>query len=219
MVPKSWCSFSPEKKKSQSVGSDMSLIVRLVPGWVFLPFSHCVPPLPLPQWSVSSHYAQWHSLSEGHGRSAKSFTGPSQPFNWNHKRTFFGHKSPYVGFVAIRLTRKAREPDKKGLEEMYCWDIMLSVTWQLVEESGKAWPGLGWSGLGTTQWLMEWSKATLKTQFHKKRCLGGTSGTVNYLSQPQSNTALNSWLELNCMKLPTVWEQSLAHRASSFKIF
>ena len=39
-----------------------------------------------------------------------------------------------MGFVAIRLTRKASEPDKKGLGEMYCWDIMLSVTRQLAEE-------------------------------------------------------------------------------------
>lgn len=64
----------------------------------------------------------------------RASTGPAQPFNWNRKRTFSWHKGPYVGFVAIRLTRKASEPDKKGLGEMYCQDIMLSVTQQLVEE-------------------------------------------------------------------------------------
>lgn len=39
-----------------------------------------------------------------------------------------------MGFVAIRLTRKASEPDKKRLGGLYCRDIMLSVTQQLVEE-------------------------------------------------------------------------------------
>lgn len=147
------------------------------------------------------------------GTRPRASAGPAQPFNWNRKRTFFWHKSPYVGFVAIKLTRKASEPDKKGLGEMYCWDIMLSVTWQLVEELVKAWPVLDWSGRRTNQWLMEWSKATLKTQFHNKSCgtlwtlvqLSSTSGTVKYIAHLQSHTALrNSRVELHYMKLPTV---------------
>ena len=96
------------------------------------------------------------------GVQPKASTGLAQPFNWNSKRTFFWHKSPYVGFVAIRLTRKASQPDKKGLGEMYCWDIVLSVTRQIVEELVKAWPVLHWPGRRTNQWLMEQSKAMFK---------------------------------------------------------
>lgn len=106
-------------------------------------------------------------LKDTGGRPTAS-AGPAQPFNWNRKRTFFWHKSPYVGFVAIRLSRKAVEPDKKGLGEMYWWDIMWSVTQRRVDELVKGWPGVDWSDSRTGQWLMEWSKAVLNTQFHNK---------------------------------------------------
>lgn len=71
-----------------------------------------------------------------------------------------------MGFVAITLTRKANEADKKGLGEMYCRDIMLSVTQQLVGGMSN----LSWTGLKEGQTCDLWSgqRQQLKTQFHNR---------------------------------------------------
>lgn len=74
-------------------------------------------------------------------------TASSQPFNGDDKRTFLWHKSPYVGFVAIRLSRKASKPNKRGLGEMYCLAFYVkcdtATCGGISKESDRLWIGQG----------------------------------------------------------------------------